>query len=341
MIVGCPRCGARYKVGEEKIPPGGATLRCTRCSGLFRVRQKSPAGPPAQESARWGTVPAQAVRPAGTPIVLVAHDSEAVRRMIADILSQGNLAIVEARDGVDAFMQIQRIKPAVAVLDVALPKMFGFEICEVIKREEGMKGVKVVLLASAYDRTRLRRRPENLYGADGYLEKHEIQTGLLPLVQGFILRPETPVEGGPAGPPSSFVPGAEEEGGPLYEEPPPSLGEAAAPEPEPPPPAPSVGEGGAPEAAPPSGYTEEEEKELEKARRLARIIVSDIALYNKELVEEGVRTGQFYELLERDVREGRELYAARIPSWIQERTRFLEDYLSDFIESKKKEIGLM
>ena len=43
---------------------------------------------------------------------------------------------------------------------------------------------------------------------------------------------------------------------------------------------------------------------VEKARRFARIIVSDIALYNQEAVIEGLKNGTFYDLLRKDIEEG-------------------------------------
>lgn len=279
---------------EGKIPPNGAKLRCAKCNGIFIVKQR--------------------VTPTPQPApVLIAHDSEAIRRSLVEIFSRANMSVAEAKDGVEAFMYIQKFKPNVAILDVALPKMFGFEVCEVLKREEEMKGVRVILLASAYDRTRLRRKPENLYGADGYLEKHEIQEGLLPLVQKFL---SEPAGGVPAPSPESYQAPSEK----TLEEPSSTApGEAAVQPHE-------------------TGYTEEQEKEIEKAQRLARIIVSDIALYNKDLVDEGVRNGQFFQLLERDIKEGRELYIARVPEWIREKTDFLEESLQNLIETKKKEM---
>jgi len=281
-------------VDEGKIPPNGAKLRCAKCNGIFIVKQR--------------------VTPTPQPApVLIAHDSEAIRRSLVEIFSRANMSVAEAKDGVEAFMYIQKFKPNVAILDVALPKMFGFEVCEVLKREEEMKGVRVILLASAYDRTRLRRKPENLYGADGYLEKHEIQEGLLPLVQKFL---SEPAGGVPAPSPESYQAPSEK----TLEEPSSTApGEAAVQPHE-------------------TGYTEEQEKEIEKAQRLARIIVSDIALYNKDLVDEGVRNGQFFQLLERDIKEGRELYIARVPEWIREKTDFLEESLQNLIETKKKEM---
>ncbi|HEY4708145.1 MAG TPA: hypothetical protein VII64_11860, partial [Thermodesulfobacteriota bacterium] len=48
------------------------------------------------------------------------------------------------------------------------------------------------------------------------------------------------------------------------------------------------------------------------AARLARTIISDIALYNKEKVSEGIKKDNIFDLLEKELNEGLELYRNRI-----------------------------
>jgi hypothetical protein len=78
-----------------------------------------------------------------------------------------------------------------------------------------------------------------------------------------------------------------------------------------------------------------------KARRLARIIVSDIVLYNQDKVEEGVSNGTFFDLLADDITEGRALYKRRVSEEIRKNTSYLEDGFEELIAKKKKELGLL
>lgn len=48
------------------------------------------------------------------------------------------------------------------------------------------------------------------------------------------------------------------------------------------------------------------------AARLARTIVSDIAIYNKDKILEGIRNDNIFELLEKELNEGLELYRSRV-----------------------------
>jgi hypothetical protein len=77
-----------------------------------------------------------------------------------------------------------------------------------------------------------------------------------------------------------------------------------------------------------------------KARRLARLIVSDIALYSRKNVEEGVRKGNFEELLAHDIKEARALYARRVPEEIRNGTTYLDEAFTELIEKTKQELSL-
>ncbi len=50
----------------------------------------------------------------------------------------------------------------------------------------------------------------------------------------------------------------------------------------------------------------------DQAKRLARAIVSDVAIYNREKVEEGIRNDSIFELLAEQLEEGREHFRSRV-----------------------------
>jgi len=78
-------------------------------------------------------------------------------------------------------------------------------------------------------------------------------------------------------------------------------------------------------------------EQIEKARRFARLIVSDIALYNQDIVAEGLRKGTFFELLQDDITEGRSLYDKRVPEAIRTTKDYYQEAFDDFIAAKKKQ----
>jgi hypothetical protein len=50
----------------------------------------------------------------------------------------------------------------------------------------------------------------------------------------------------------------------------------------------------------------------EHAKRLARAIISDVSLYNREKVEEGIRNDNIFELLANELEEGRQHFLSRV-----------------------------
>ena len=50
----------------------------------------------------------------------------------------------------------------------------------------------------------------------------------------------------------------------------------------------------------------------DQARRLARAILSDVAIYNKEKLEEGIRNDTVFDILKDELEEGRQHFASRV-----------------------------
>lgn len=73
----------------------------------------------------------------------------------------------------------------------------------------------------------------------------------------------------------------------------------------------------------------------EQAMRLARAICSDISLYNEEKIVRGVEQDTFFDVLQEELEEGRELYRSRVSPEIYERTNFYERAVVDVILRSK------
>ena len=56
-----------------------------------------------------------------------------------------------------------------------------------------------------------------------------------------------------------------------------------------------------------------EPREYDEARRLARLILSDIIIYHVDKVEQGIRDDNFFEILRDEIDEGRQYYDSRVP----------------------------
>jgi predicted Zn finger-like uncharacterized protein len=339
MIAGCPKCAARYRIDPAKLRPEGARLRCSRCETVFRVQpdageaaaapavSRAPAEPPraapvarpmpkAGESQRA----AASAQPTGDPAkrVLIAHPEVAAGKRIADAVASWGLSPLLVHDGVEAMLQIQRTLPRVVVLDAALPKMFGFQICEVMKRNEQLRVIPVVLCGAIHDQDRYRRPPpEDLYGADAYVERQQLPDALVDLLARFGIQSAAaaPQSAASAAPASIARPA------------PPAPAATPAParpvRPEPPAPARAAAPPAAPAAAPAVGAPAAN-PEIEKAQRLARIIVSDVILYNPEKFEAAVRAGEVVNALSAELEEGYALFASRVDTRVCDPREYLQ-----------------
>ena len=255
-------------------------------------------------------------------MVLVADSSEERGKETAAELDRWGLATYLVHDGVEAMLALQRMLPKAVVLDAALPKMFGFQVCEVVKRNESLRDMKVVLVGAIHQQDRYRRDPSDLYGADVYLERPDLPDGLRPLLRDAGLPLDEPEERSDSESPSEIPdPGREEPeevfSPPVESEPEPE------PEPEPdleleldlaPPSEPVVTE--APEPALDASADEDEDAEVvaerERAERLARIAVSEMLLYQPEKFDAAIRDGSLETTLDLEIQEARALIVQRI-----------------------------
>ncbi|HPW56246.1 MAG: hypothetical protein KA072_02690 [Thermoanaerobaculaceae bacterium] len=83
----------------------------------------------------------------------------------------------------------------------------------------------------------------------------------------------------------------------------------------------------APVAPPPPERTPEEQKRHDEAKRFARLLVSEIRLYNEQAVQEGKRTRDIYRRLREDIDRSREMYEQRVTADIRAQSTYFQDEL--------------
>ena len=80
------------------------------------------------------------------PIILVADDEEANRKMLLDMLRKDGYEGLLAKDGEEAVNLFATVKVDLALLDVMMPGLTGFEVCRAIKVNPETRLVPVVLI---------------------------------------------------------------------------------------------------------------------------------------------------------------------------------------------------
>ena len=93
------------------------------------------------------------------------------------------------------------------------------------------------------------------------------------------------------------------------------------------PPAPPAAPAPAPAPPPVRAMSPEEQKAHDDARRFARLVVSEIKLYNEAKVGEGRKTKDIYGRLKDDIERGRQMYNDRVAADIRGETDYFQDEL--------------
>jgi CheY-like chemotaxis protein len=284
--------------------------------------------------------------------------------LIGELLSGEGFEVIEATSGAEAFARVSETQPALVLVDVGLSDIMGFQVCETIRKDAANAGMKIILVAAIHNKDRYRRQPDHLFGADDYIERHQIETDLVAKVKAFRGGETSPTTvpssdlGGvsdsalrgpepsqpqarsadaaasprqPAHAPDSSIPPA-----PARVRPPVTL--SALPSATPVVPKPPVAKEPSipPVATPTAAAPKADDPALEAARRLARIIVSDIALYNAKKVDEGVLKGTFFDLLRSEISEGRKLYQERRDPSLEGTVDLFQQTLEQFVATRRE-----
>jgi DNA-binding response OmpR family regulator len=103
------------------------------------------------------------------PVVLAADDDEDILELVAFRLERSGYTVLRARDGEQALELARTEKPDLAVLDVMMPKLDGFELTRRLRAEEATSRMPIILLTARAQDTDLDRGFQS--GADDYIRK--------------------------------------------------------------------------------------------------------------------------------------------------------------------------
>lgn len=229
------------------------------------------------------------------PYILIWTGEESLKGMISSLLGGEGFKALHASDQREMFRLLEEYQPPVVILDADLPRVMGYEVYELIKRIDRFKDVEVIVVSSAphpgLDDT----------GQVEYVDRGQVQDLLLSKIRTLI--PGESIDAGERD--TSHI--STESCTVEYLDMPVER---------------TIVDGNM--GSVPSSQHEE-------ARRFARLIVSDIVLYNKEKAERGAIEGTFLELLGKEIEEGRRFYSSRIPEEILLSTHYYDEAIEEYV----------
>jgi DNA-binding response OmpR family regulator len=103
------------------------------------------------------------------PLVVVAEDDEDIRALIVHRMAKEGYEVLEAGDGEEALRLALECHPALAIVDVMMPKRDGLEVTRELRRSEVGSRTPVILLSARTLESDIALGFEA--GADDYLRK--------------------------------------------------------------------------------------------------------------------------------------------------------------------------
>src|SRR3989454_1331947 len=101
--------------------------------------------------------------------VLLVDDEDSLRKVMRDLLERDGYAVTEARDGVQALDQVDRVGPDIIVLDLNLPGLDGYGVLSHLRSRPATADIPVIVLTAKGDEDNEVRVFE--LGADDFLTK--------------------------------------------------------------------------------------------------------------------------------------------------------------------------
>jgi DNA-binding response OmpR family regulator len=106
---------------------------------------------------------------ADSPLVLVADDDPDILDLVRYRLERSGYAVATAEDGVEALRLADELSPALAVIDVMMPSLDGFEVTKRLREVPATAGIPVILLTARAQEEDVQQGFAS--GADDYLRK--------------------------------------------------------------------------------------------------------------------------------------------------------------------------
>ena len=101
--------------------------------------------------------------------VLIADDEQNIVISLEFLMKREGFEVVVANDGEEAIRRIRAHQPDLVLLDVMMPKKSGFEVCQEVKSDPALGGVRILMLTAKGRDTEVAKGLA--LGADAYMTK--------------------------------------------------------------------------------------------------------------------------------------------------------------------------
>ncbi len=119
-------------------------------------------------------------------LVLVADDNDDILTLVTFRLERAGYTVIQAHDGEEALRMAVEQRPSLAILDLMMPRLDGYEVTRGIRGDPAIADMPVVLLTARSQEADVARGFDA--GADDYIRKPFSPQELLSRVQAILGR---------------------------------------------------------------------------------------------------------------------------------------------------------
>src|SRR3989338_9866510 len=119
--------------------------------------------------------------------ILLADDSITIQKVISITFASEDYDLIIVGDGDTAVAKIKEVKPDLVIADVAMPGKNGYEVCELIKKEPGLRHIPVLLLSGTFEP--LNEKEAKRVKADNHIVKPFESQELIEKVKNLLAMP--------------------------------------------------------------------------------------------------------------------------------------------------------
>jgi len=101
--------------------------------------------------------------------ILIVDDEPNIVLSLEYLMKREGFEVAVAADGEVALRAMAERRPDLVILDIMMPRLNGFEVCQRIRAEPAWRGVRVLMLTAKGRETELKKGLE--VGADAYVTK--------------------------------------------------------------------------------------------------------------------------------------------------------------------------
>lgn len=101
--------------------------------------------------------------------VLIVEDEDNIAIALDYLLTREGYEHERVASGADAMPKIRSTRPDLVLLDVMLPEVSGYEICQDVRLDPSLKGVKILMMTARG--SAMERKKGLALGADGFIAK--------------------------------------------------------------------------------------------------------------------------------------------------------------------------